>query len=71
MGDASCSHLFSDAQSAEAVCSVQVQVVLGPADDLFLALPFGVSFKKKRQKDEDETPSFPGNLHKCCRSGRF
>lgn len=43
-------YLLGDAQGAKAVCSVQVQVVLGPADDLFLALPFGVSLKTDRRR---------------------
>lgn len=38
-----CVYLFGDAQRAEAVCSVQVQVVLSPADNLLLPFSFGVT----------------------------
>lgn len=37
-----CVYLFGDAKSAEAVCSIQVQVVLSPANNLLLPFSFGV-----------------------------
>ena len=47
-------YLFCNAQCAKAVGSIQVQVILGPVDNLFLALPFGVTLKTiKGQKIQD------------------
>lgn len=44
------SYLFCYAQRAKAVCGVQIQVVLRPADDLFLAFSFRVSLKEAEIK---------------------
>lgn len=41
-------YLFCYAQRAKSICSVQIQVVLGPADNLFLTFPFGVSLKNRK-----------------------
>lgn len=49
-------YLFGNAECAKAVCGVQVQVVLCPAENLFLTFSFGVALKKikiKRQQQKE------------------
>lgn len=45
-------YLFCYAQRAKSICSVQIQVVLGPADNLFLTFPFGVSLKNSKDRNK-------------------